>query len=493
MSVGRKAGKGFLSFLYRSTLEKIMGVIAMIFLARKLTPYDFGLVSITEVLLYLISVLGTTGLAEFLLAYRKDDTEEIFKSAFWFNIVVTLAIFLLFLVFVPVWAHYQHDDRILNIGWIVGLIFIFSQLQLIPKAWLSKNLQFDKQVKIQTPFIILIPIGKIVAVMLGWGVYSLLLPTLIFQPILTLLLYANTGVKISLKLYLNRWREIYHFTKHLIGATIFSRITDQGDKFILGKFLGLDKLGIYNIAFQLAELVTSQLVQVSNNVLSSVFPKYADDKETFYTHYSSFLKTFAFIIFPPLAIMFLSAKPIILLLYGPQWLEAVLPLKILVIAAAFKAVSSSYGSVMNTFHLNKKSLIVTLVYAPFHIGGSIAGSYFGVAGIATAVTTVKLVFINWNVKQIMDAFAKPFLLWYRALLPYFTGNVCVGLVLWLILLFTNGSVYPMITIIVTGVLFVILYTLTFRMFFKSELKQVSSFLGITFPASSKCFKLLFSA
>lgn len=90
MGVARQAGKGFVSYMWRNVLEKIMGLVAMIFLARKLTPYDFGLVSITEILLYLISVLGTTGLAEFLLAYRKDDTDEIFKAAFWFNVIITI-------------------------------------------------------------------------------------------------------------------------------------------------------------------------------------------------------------------------------------------------------------------------------------------------------------------------------------------------------------------------------------------------------------------
>jgi len=491
MSVGKQAGKGFISFLLRGLLEKFMGLIAMIFLARRLGPYDFGLVSITEVLLTLISVLGTTGLAEFLLAYRKDDVDEIFKAAFWFNIVITLVIFGLFLALVPVWAHYQHDPRILKIGWIVGGIFIFSQLQIIPKTWLSKNLMFDKQVKLQAPFIILVPIAKIIAVFAGLGVYSLIIPTLLIHPILTLVLYINTGIRPTLRLYIERWKEIYHFTKHLIGATIFSRITDQGDKFILAKFLGLDKLGIYNLAFQLAELFTSQIVQVANNVLSSVLPKYVDDKVKFYNYYISFLKTFSFITFPMLAMMFIAAKPIILLLYGPKWIEAVLPLKILVVVAAFKAVTSSYGSVMNTFHLNKKSFMVTAVYGPFHITTSIIGSFFGVAGIASAVGLVKIVFMNWNIKQIMDAMSQKFSKWYAALTPYFFVNVMMVVLLSLILNTLQLPYKPLVLIILTGIVFVLCYIAIFKTILKKELNNISFMVGAMLPKASRYFNLIF--
>lgn len=490
MGVAKQVGKGFVSYLWRNVLEKIMGLIAMVFLARELTPYDFGLVSITEVLLYLISVFGTTGLAEFLLAYRKDDIDEIFKAAFWLNIIITAAIGILFLCFVPLWAVWQHDERIINIGGLIVGVFIFSQLQTIPKTWLSKNLQFDKQVKVQAPFIVLIPLAKIAAVFAGWGVYSLIIPTLVFQPILTYLLYKSTSISLSFQLYTNRWKEIYHFTKHLIGATIFTRITDYGDKLILARFVGIDKLGIYNIAFQLAELFTGQLTQVSNNVLSSVLPKYVDDKEKFYRHYISFLKAFSFIILPVLTIMFIAAKPIILLLYGPKWIEAVLPLQILTIAAAFKALSSSYGCVMNSFHQNKKSFFVTAVYGPVHLAASAFGAMFGLAGLAMAVTVVKIVFINWNIKQVMDVVAKPFVRWYEDVAPFLIINILSGAVIYFIASLLH-QVQPLALTICIAIGFIILYIVSLRLVLKQSLSAVGVTIHNTFPKLSPYFNKLF--
>jgi O-antigen/teichoic acid export membrane protein len=494
MSIGKKAGKGFVKLFQRNMLEKLMGLTTIVILARELTPYDFGLVSITEVLLYTISVFGTTGLSEYLLAYKKDDTKEIFKASFWFNIIITLAVLVVFLCLAPFWADFQNDDRIINISWIAGGIFVASQLSIIPKTWLSRNLQFDKQVRIQTPFIILIPIGKVVAVYAGLGVYSLIIPTLIFTPIQTFLFYKAAGLNVGTKLYTKRWKEIYNFTKHLIGSGLLRRLADQGDKFILGKFLGLEMLGIYNIAMQMAELFTTQLVNISNNILSSVLPKYVHDKNQFYTHYINFLKTFSFIILPFSAIMLVAAKPIILLLYGEKWIAAVLPMQILIVYSALRSVTSSFSIVMNSFHLNKQSFRLNLFFTPVHLIGSVIGAILGgVVGVAISLVIVRSFFYNWRIKMTMDAVEQPTTRWHKDLLPYFLSIVIVITGMWIgsYYLLKTFYVYPIVAVSGIGIAVVLLYNFFVKIFFPKELNIISGFLGATFPKVQPHFNKIF--
>jgi len=495
MSIGKKAGKGFVRILQRNMLEKLMGLTTIVVLARELTPYDFGLVSITEVLLYLISVFGTTGLSEYLLAYRKDDVKETFRAAFWFNIVITIVVLGVFLLAVPFWATFQNEPRIKNISFIVGGIFVFSQLAVIPKAWLSRNLMFDKQVKIQTPFIILIPLGKLVAVFAGLGVYSLIVPTLLLTPIQTLIFYRATKLNPGRHLYTERWKEIYHFTKHLIGSGLLRRLADHGDKFILSKFLGLSMLGIYNIAMQMAELFTTQLIMVSNNILSSVLPKYVNDKDKFYNHYISFLKTFSFVLLPFLGIMLLAAKPIILLMYGPQWEAAVLPMQILIVYSALRTVTSSFSIVMNSFHKNKQSFKVNLLFTPVHLIGSAIGAYYGgIVGVALSLVIVRAAFYNWRIKLTMDAVEKPNVQWYKDLYPYFASITIVVTALLIATRYIQDTVngfFPLALIALTGIIVLLAYNIIVRLVFPGELKDISRFLGITYPGVQRPFNKIY--
>ncbi len=495
MSIGKKAAKGFVKILQRNMLEKLMGLTTIVVLARELTPYDFGLVSITEVLLYLVSVFGTTGLSEYLLAYRKDDVKETFRAAFWFNIVITLVVLGVFLLIVPLWTVFQNEPRIRDISFIVGGIFVFSQLAVIPKTWLSRNMMFDKQVRIQTPFIILIPLGKLVAVFAGFGVYSLILPTLLLTPIQTWVFYRATKLKPGTRLYTERWKEIYHFTKHLIGSGLLRRMADHGDKFILSKMLGLSMLGIYNIAMQMAELFTTQLIMVSNNILSSVLPKYVNDKSKFYHHYMSFLKTFSFVLLPFLGIMLLTAKPIILLMYGPQWVDAVLPMQILIIYSALRTVTSSFSIVMNAYHRNKESFKVNLFFTPVHLVGSAIGAYYGgIVGVALSLVIVRAVFYNWRIRLTMNAVELPNMRWYKDLYPYFLSIIAVVAVLGITGSYVSAifeGIYPLWIIAIVAIAVILVYNLFVKLLFPKELKTISYFLAATFPKAQQPFNRIY--
>ncbi|MGN6475596.1 MAG: hypothetical protein ACTHKV_00105, partial [Flavipsychrobacter sp.] len=165
--------------------------------------------------------------------------------------------------------------------------------------------------------------------------------------------------------------------------------------------------------------------------------------------------------------------------------------KILVVVAAFKAVTSSYGSVMNTFHLNKKSFMVTAVYGPFHITASIIGSFFGVAGIASAVGLVKIIFMNWNIWQIMDAMSQKFRKWYAALTPYFFVNMMMVVLLSLALGMLQLPYKPLVLIILTGVVFVLCYIAIFKTILKKELNNISFMVGAMLPRASRYFNLVF--
>lgn len=494
MSIGKKAAQGFVKLFRRNMLEKLMGLTTIVILARKLSPYDFGLVSISEVLLYTISVFGSTGINEFLLAYRKDDTKEIFRASFWFNVALTLVVTILFLCAAPFWADYQNDERIWNICLIIAGIFISSQLSVIPKAWLSRNLMFAKQVRIQTPFIILIPLAKVAAVFAGMGVYSLVIPTLIFTPIQTFVFYHATKLKAGTHLYTERWREIFTFTKHLIGSALLRRLADQGDKFIIGKVLGLGMLGIYGIAMRMAELFTTQLVMISNNVLSSVLPKYVSDKEKFYNNYINFLKTFSFVVLPFLGIMIVAAKPIILLLYGEKWLGAVLPMQILIVYSALRSVTSSFNVVMNSYHLNKESFKVNLFFTPTHLIGSVIGATFGLAGVATALVIVRLLFYNWRIRLMMHAVDQPPVRWLKDLAPFFISVVIIVAAFWIstYYLFNSFSgLYPVIAIGITFLVIALLYNVFIKLVYPQELRKISIFLGNTFPKAQGYFKAVY--
>lgn len=464
----------------------------MIILARQLSPYDFGLVSITEVLINLIGVIGSAGVIEFLLAYRKKDEKEIYQAVFWFLTISTVVISIVFLVALPFWADANNDDRIVELGWYIAGYFLLAQMQSVPKNILSRRLDFKSQVKIQNPFLILIPLGKIGCAYAGMGVFSLVIPTFILTFVQAILFFRKAGFIPSLTLYTNRWREIFSFSKNMIGTMVLSRMSTEGDKIILGGIIGLESLGIYNMAFQLANLYPNNTLTVSNSILSAALPKFADDQEVLKSKYYSFLQVFAFFSVPIQVIMALAAAPLITLLYGSQWGAAALPFQILSIFAILRTLTSSTGSVLNSIGKPNIALKLVLIYAPIHLLFSYTGSLFGITGLAVFVVALKLMYTPYEMHVALSAFGSSAKEWFNKLKSIFIQNaICVIPCVAFLLTGTKFIHSDLLQFIIVGVMYCLLYYVLVRLFYVPFLHHMKNKLTAMNPKYGSIFKFVF--
>jgi O-antigen/teichoic acid export membrane protein len=89
--------------------------------------------------------------------------------------------------------------------------------------------------------------------------------------------------------------------------------------------------------------------------------------------------------------MFVLADDFILTLYGPKWVDAILPLRIFLIYTLQRSVGSPVGVVYNAMGRPDIGLKFNLVFLPIYFASIFAGSSFGLVGIAAAVTVVKTI------------------------------------------------------------------------------------------------------
>jgi teichuronic acid exporter len=492
-SISSKASAGFLSFLTRNMLSRVIGLLSMVILARQLSPYDFGLLSITEVLINLIGVIGSAGVIEFLLAYRKKDETEIYKAVFWFLTIGSIIIASVFLIILPFWAEANHDNRIRNLGWYVAGYFLVSQIQAVPKNILSRNLEFKAQVRIQYPFLILMPLGKIGCAYAGLGVYSLVIPTLVLTFIQAFLFFRKAGFVPGLNLHIHRWGEIFKFSKNMIGTMLLSRVSTEGDKIILGGTLGLESLGIYNMAFQLANLYPNNTLTVSNSILSAALPKFADNKDLLKSKFYSFLQVLAFFSVPIQTIMALTAGTIITLLYGSAWGAAVLPFQILSVFAIIRTLTSSIGSVLNSIEKPEIGFKLVLIYAPMHLAASYAGSFLGVASLAACVVALKFLYMPYEMHVSLSCFGSSVKEWFERLRDILYQNAICAIIC-IVFIMTAGRLFPspLMHFFAVSLLYCVTYYVMVRIFYTPFLAQMTTKLMAMNPKYALIFKFVFA-
>jgi len=116
-----------------------------IILARLLSPADFGLVTLVFVVTEVSNVFIESGFASGLIQ-SKNVTEIDFSTIYVFNILVGL----LFSIFSSIssggfFAAFYEDTRLVNITKAISVIYIINSFSIVPKAYLTRKMDFKPQ------------------------------------------------------------------------------------------------------------------------------------------------------------------------------------------------------------------------------------------------------------------------------------------------------------------------------------------------------------
>jgi PST family polysaccharide transporter len=125
------------------------------------------------------------------------------------------------------------------------------------------------------------------------------------------------------------------------------------DKLLIGKVLNLSQLGYYEKSYRLMSLPIQNIAGVITPVLHPILSDFK--KDAVYNTYIKLTKMLANIAFPVTAILFFSAKELILLIFGPQWEGAIIPFRILSISVVTQMLMSSSGSIYRS--VNKTNIL----------------------------------------------------------------------------------------------------------------------------------------
>jgi len=388
MSLAQKAGQAGALMLFRKGWGALVSFGVMAYLARVLGKSDFGLLAISATLIGIIETVALSGIGEYVIFYHEKDEKEVTNSAFWLNILLTVIVCAAVLIAAPIWASFYKDERINKIIWLLLIGFFFNMLSSISVAQFRKNLDYKPLVLIQTIFGTVSQLSQIAFALLGFGVYSLALPNAIVTPVMAIVLIFRSGFRPKLNMNREHWVKIFGYTKHVIGARVLSKFVNEGDTLIVGKFLGMELLGVYNLAFRFAHLFFANFLPIITNVTMPVFSQIRDNLPRLRDNFTRSLKLIAFVTIPVISFQILFAEPLINLIYGPKWQDAVIPFQILSLFVLFKSVGSPTSGLYNATGKPQIGFYFLLIFTPVFIGSVLLSSIFKSLLITTIIVSV---------------------------------------------------------------------------------------------------------
>lgn len=366
MSISQRTGKAGLLLILRKIWAGVLNLIIMAYLARILDKSDFGLIAIAGVFISFIEVLGSSSIIDYLI-YRSDNDEEVLNSAFWLNFLIVVIIMVAIMLVAPAWARYYGNEKIANVVYILGISFVGYILSTIPIAILRKEVNYKHIILIQVVTGTASQITQLILAILGFGVYSLAIPSAIFPFVTGVYLFMIVRPKIKFSFGVRYWREMFSYLRYIIGSKILAQIENFGDNVIIGKTLGLTSLGVYNLSFRLSNIFNDHLATILSDITMPVFVVSNESIDKIKMQYI-FLIRLTTVLFLPIFIgVILFADPIVLLLYGDKWTDAITPLRILTMLAAIRFFISPTSNLYYVLRKPRLPFYFMLGYIPLFV------------------------------------------------------------------------------------------------------------------------------
>lgn len=379
---------GVWSYL-RISFSSIFHLGVMAILARILDPKDFGIVALASVILRVLIVLGEEGFSQYIIYYNGEEEEKKTYAAFWLNCLFSISASILAFALLPFVGRIYDEPEIKKILTLLIVRFLVESFSYIPDALLKKKLDFKK---LEARNLIVDFVSGILSVIMaleGYGVWSLVVPSLVLSPTRFIISSIALSWFPKFSFYTESWKEIFNYSKHLIGATVTTLFLTQGDTILIGKLLDIKTLGIYNLAFRNASMVVKNLTRVANKISFPAFSLVNKDLKKIYQGWvrlERFLATISFFI---LTFLFVFAEEFILGVYGEKWIDSIIPFRILLIFFLRLSVGNIAQSIFRTVGRTDLSLKLGLIVLPFYLGGIYIGSFWGIIGVASGVTLVR--------------------------------------------------------------------------------------------------------
>lgn len=363
--------------------------LAVVILARLLPPSDFGLVAMAVVVTGFANLFSDFGTATAIIQ-KPDPSPRLLYSVFWLNVALGVGLAALLGFFAPLIAYGFAEPRLKEVLWVMLLTFPIVSLGAVHQALLEKASLFRPLAIIEATAAFFGLVAAIGAAWAGWGVFSLILQTLLAAFITTVGLWIVSRWRPDFCWDIREIRSVMSFSGNLVGFNVFNYFTRNVDNLLIGRFLGATELGYYSMAYQLMLWPLQNIASVVGRALFPVFSRLQADQGRLAGAYIQATAAITLLTAPLMFGFFVLREPFVMVGLGEHWRPVVNVLAWLVPVGLLQSIGTTVGTLYlatgRTDVMFKWGIAAGLLVIPaFAIG-----LQWGITGVAAAYAVASL-------------------------------------------------------------------------------------------------------
>ena len=358
-------------------------------LSRILTPEQYGTVAVITVFVVFFQLFCDMGFGAAVIQDKElsdIQTNDIFSWTLYLG-------FILQLLFIgasfPI-SRFYDDTIYIPLGIILSFSLLLNALNMIPNALMLKQKRF-KTITIRTVCShVFTALFTIFLAYKGFGVYALVIQTLLSNLIIFVWNEVTVKLKLNFKPNFDVIKRIWGYSVYQFLAQLLNYFNRNLDQLLIGKFFSKADLGQYNKSYHLMQMPISYIPGVVGPALHPILSEHQGDPQYIYQANLRMLKILSLLGCFISVWLHYTANEVILLLFGHQWYAAIVPFQYLALSVWFQLSTNTVGPIYQSLGNTRLLFISVVCSCMVIISGIIIGCYLG--GIKTVAACVAIAY-----------------------------------------------------------------------------------------------------
>lgn len=343
---------------------QVIAFFVAIITTRILTPEDFGYIAALSLFTILCGVLIESGFSVALVR-RENNTRADYGAAFYFNVCLSIVLYLILFFCAPLIAGFFHMPPLVNLSRVIFLALVINSFAIVPSVILSKTLKFKQIAVADLSGMVLSSVITVFLAVKGFGYWAIAAQQVsqVFFKTVILWLYTKwwPGVKCNFAVI----KELFSFSFAIIISSLLTHLSKYVYNFVIGRTYTIADLGYYGQANKYYQIPVNVITNSVTGVAYPVFSALNNDIERQKSYIYKIISLLSFFTFPVI-IGFLAIAPnFITVVITDKWMPILPYLQLFLLSALVQPFVTLNVNIFNVkgysrYYLYVEILMVTL-------------------------------------------------------------------------------------------------------------------------------------
>ena len=308
-----------------SVCSAVFQFLQMVVFARLASPADMGDYALAAAVVGFLTPVAEAGVSQSVVFARETNPGQA-AALTGINFLLGLLIFAALYVSADALAAWYGRSGLAGLLALMGASLLVTPLAARNAGLLARAMRFESVAKVEIFSWLLSSAVVVVLVSQGWGARAMGAGFLARNLLASAAYVAIAGhLPRAGKFRIGHLRGIgpyLRFGLFDLSARWAGFLANYLDKLVVGKWLGPEALGYYNLAFMFLMLPTARLGYIVARVAFPLFARLRDDAAQLQRHFQQAGRDVLVVLFPVYGGIALFSREIILAVFGENWLPA---------------------------------------------------------------------------------------------------------------------------------------------------------------------------